>query len=246
MTDVHCNPLVLDQPVEFTVLRVPFFLEPDYNDSPSFHESNEDRLKRKWGAQWGLQKQRHGLKERGRAVGIEHFNLQRLASNTRLSHRLVQYVTHQYGCTASEALYTQINHNHFVLGQKLNDMDMLLDAATVALGTLDGDTLFDREAAHLFLKDKQSGTQVLDNVKEQLDLLGIHSIPAFIIDGNYMVGGAAHTREFVGVFRQLERTPNNRSTKSMFGETLGFSKAVLNGVLDLNCDDGCSVAVHSV
>ena len=62
------------------------------------------------------------LKERGQEVGIQHFNLDRLASNTLASHRVVQWMTKHYGCVASEALYNELNHNHFIEGMKLNDL----------------------------------------------------------------------------------------------------------------------------
>lgn len=62
------------------------------------------RLVRKWGgtAGWEDQKRRHALKERGREVGIEHFNLDRIASSTVASHRLVQWVTKTLGINAAE------------------------------------------------------------------------------------------------------------------------------------------------
>ena len=89
--------------MQFSVLRVPFFLEPDYDTDERFEETNRERLIRKWGGEAGFeaQKRRHGLKERGREVGIEHFNLDRIASSTLASHRLVQWVTKQHGVTAA-------------------------------------------------------------------------------------------------------------------------------------------------
>ena len=65
-------------------------------------------------------------------MGIKHFNLDRLASSTMQSHRLVQWVTKNYGCTASEALYNDLNKRHFEDGQKLNDRKMLIEAASKA------------------------------------------------------------------------------------------------------------------
>ena len=124
-----------------------------------------------------MQKARHGLKERGQEVGIEHFNLDRIASNTMSSHRLVQWVTKTLGPTHSgpphnpllaclvkircdqlnqrhfpqppspelstlktpqfppaEALYDLLNQRHFVEGRKLNDHQMLAEAANTACG----------------------------------------------------------------------------------------------------------------
>jgi len=115
----------------FNILRVPFFLEPDYPTTPEFEETNRVRLIRKWGGEAGsrAQKSRHRLKERGQEVGIEHFNLDRVASNTLASHRVVQWVTRTSGMNKAEQLYAELNRRHFVDGQKLNDTEMLVEAA---------------------------------------------------------------------------------------------------------------------
>ena len=62
-------------------------------------------------------------------MGIERFNLDRIASNTLASHRLVQWVTKTKGLTAAERLYNDLNYQHFELGRKLNDRQMLAAAA---------------------------------------------------------------------------------------------------------------------
>jgi len=117
--------------MDFTLLRVPFFLEPDYPTDSAFEETNRVRLVRKWGGEqaWEAQKNRHGLKERGQEVGIEKFNLDRVASNTLASHRMVQWVTRTLGINAAEKMYGDLNSRHFEKGQKLNDADMLVKAA---------------------------------------------------------------------------------------------------------------------
>jgi len=52
---------------------------------------------------------RFSLKGRGQAAGIPHFNLDRLASNSMASHRLVQHVGKLYGLHISEKLYDRLN-----------------------------------------------------------------------------------------------------------------------------------------
>jgi len=108
---VISNPLKQDSPLAFAVLRVPFFLEPQYDESKPFIESNRERLVKKWGGQagWERQKRNHDLKGRGLAAGIPHFNLDRLTSNTMASHRLIQHVGRRYGLHVSEALYDRLN-----------------------------------------------------------------------------------------------------------------------------------------
>jgi hypothetical protein len=99
------------RPVAFSVLRVPFLLEPNYDETKPFVESNRDRLIQKWGGRkgWEAQKQRHDLKGRGERAGISHFNLDRLAANSMASHRLIQHLGKLYSLAVSEAVYDRLN-----------------------------------------------------------------------------------------------------------------------------------------
>lgn len=99
------------RPLGFSVIRVPFFLEPAYDENKAFVESNRDRLVKKWGGKrgWEEQKHRHDLKGRGREAGIPHFNLDRLAANSMASHRLIQSLGKTYGLAVSEAVYDRLN-----------------------------------------------------------------------------------------------------------------------------------------
>ena len=49
MREVTQNPLQPGAPLLFTLLRVPFFLEPEYPLDEEFEETNRTRLIRKWG-----------------------------------------------------------------------------------------------------------------------------------------------------------------------------------------------------
>ena len=210
-------------PLSFTVVRVPFFLEPDYPLDESFEEPNRTRLLRKWGgaAGWEQQKLHHRLKERGQAVGIEKFDLDRPASNTLHSHRLVQWATKTHGVAVSEALYDELNTRHFEKGQKLNSQSMLLDAAE-AVG-------IDAEAAELFLESSEGYTEI-EEVQATLRALRINSIPTFIVGGETVVGGAAHARDFVEVFRQIEARGGG-APRAAFADALGIPPTVLEQTL---------------
>ena len=61
MRHVLSKPLNAESPLAFAVVRVPFFLEPDYDESKPFIESNRNRLVKKWGGKrgWEEQKNRH-------------------------------------------------------------------------------------------------------------------------------------------------------------------------------------------
>mmetsp|Transcript_43569 Transcript_43569/g.95326 ORF Transcript_43569/g.95326 Transcript_43569/m.95326 type:complete len:226 (-) Transcript_43569:354-1031(-) len=225
MREVSSRPLKPEQPLSFCLLRVPFFLEPEYPTDESFAETNRERLIRKWGGKeaFEAQKRRHRLKERGQEVGIKHFNLDRQASSTLASHRLVQWVTKNYGVTVAEALYNDLNYRHFELGQKLNCSSMLVEAAAQA-GV-------DAKAAAAFLSSSD-GTAEIKAAQSLLRSLGINSIPTFIIGGETVLGGAAHSSEFVHVFREIEERGTS-VTSALFADALGFPAAVLEQSIDL-------------
>ena len=174
-------------------------MEPAYDKSEGFSETNRVRLERKWGgkAEFAAQKHRHRLKERGLEVGIEQFNLDRLASNTLKSHRLIQWITKNRGCAVAESVYNDLNHRHFVDGKKLNDSEMLCDAAAVAG--------IDREETGRFL-DSDEGMEEIDDAQDMLREMGIHSIPNFVVGGRVILSGAVHAKELVNIFRKFEAT----------------------------------------
>lgn len=226
MSVVTKNPIDELNPVKFAVIRVPFFLEPDYSRDEKWFETNRSRLERKWGGKKAFeeQKNRHMLKERGREVGIEHFNLDRKASNTMKSHRLVQWVTKNYGCAKSEQLYDKLNVEHFVNGKKLNDSLVLLDCAKTIGG-------IDLENAKAFLMTDEGEKEIV-LAKKALQRLGIHSIPNFVIGGKEVLSGAVHSKELVNAFRKIERTGEGASDNA-FASILGIGEEIiLNTTLD--------------
>mmetsp|Transcript_15086 Transcript_15086/g.20214 ORF Transcript_15086/g.20214 Transcript_15086/m.20214 type:complete len:225 (-) Transcript_15086:375-1049(-) len=204
--------------VDFSVYRIPFFLEPDYPEEEKFHESNKVRLERKWGGkqQFQEQKRRHALKERGQEVGIEHFNLDRRASNTLASHRLVQWAAKNYGLNKSEALYDLLNVKHFVDGNRLNDRQLLLGCAE--------DVGLDVSAAKKYLEGDEGREEVLRTYQE-VQRLGITGIPCYIIDGGAQVMGAVRPVELLRVFRGIEAEVaegNRKECEPMFKKMLGY------------------------
>mmetsp|Transcript_22195 Transcript_22195/g.64456 ORF Transcript_22195/g.64456 Transcript_22195/m.64456 type:complete len:211 (-) Transcript_22195:307-939(-) len=205
------------------VRRVPFFLEPDYPEEEGFEESNEERLVRKWGGarEFQAQRVRHRLKERGQEVGIPEFVLDRRASSTMASHRVVQWVAQTLGTAKAEALYDRLNHLHFERGVKLNDKKMLARESAAVAGV-------DEDAARKFLASDQGKDEILRTV-EHVHRLGIHGIPTFVIDGgNHVLSGAVHSSELVRVFREIEaeisQSPAPRPPP-VFEDTLHFAVA---------------------
>ena len=224
MREVQAKPLDANNPLRFSVLRVPFFLEPEYPRDEGWSETNRARLERKWGGkrEFEAQKRRHRLKERGEDVGIKHFNLDRLASSTMQSHRLVQWVTKNYGCTASETLYNDLNKRHFEDGQKLNDRKMLIEAASKA-GV-------DPAVAEAFLASGE-GENEIEGALHILRRMGINSIPNFIIGARHVLSGAGHSTGLIKLFREIERTGEG-APESAFAAVLGIPDEVIERPLE--------------
>ena len=225
MQEVAAKPMDAARPLGFNLLRVPFFLEPDYPSSPEFEETNRVRLIRKWGGEagWQQQKARHQMKERGQEVGIEKFNLDRVASNTMASHRVVQWVTRTHGVNAAETLYAELNRRHFVDGAKLNSHDMLVEAAA-KVGSAPA-------ATRAFLQSDE-GTAEIRRAQERLQQIGVSGIPTVILGGKWMMpSGAVGATHFVEVFREVEA--EGGAPASLFAEDLSIPPHVLEETLDL-------------
>ena len=161
------------------------------------------------------------LKERGQEVGIEHFNADRVASSTLLSHRLVQWVTRTRGINQAEQLYTSLNERHFVAGQKLNSKGMLCEAAA-ELGIEESET-------KAFLESDQ-GFEEISRAQQMLRSAGVHSIPTFFMGGQMAVG-AVRQAEFVNIFRNFES--KGGAVKSIFAEALNIPAPIMEESLEI-------------
>mmetsp|Transcript_3489 Transcript_3489/g.7701 ORF Transcript_3489/g.7701 Transcript_3489/m.7701 type:complete len:249 (+) Transcript_3489:239-985(+) len=230
MRHVLSKPLNSNSPsLAFAVIRVPYFLEPHYDDSKPFIESNRDRLVAKWGGKkgWNRQKVAHDLKGRGLAAGIPHFNLDRLASNSMASHRLIQLIGKRYSLGVSEALYDRLNVYYFVEGHALNDKPRLAKVAAETLSELlPQDTPMNEEEILSFLQGDE-GRLEIENALRALNQLGVSGIPKFIIEGTHMVDGAAGPKTFINIFREIEKRGKVEGGP-IFGDILGVSQETVN------------------
>jgi predicted DsbA family dithiol-disulfide isomerase len=230
MDELLRNPSPMaPRPLAFAVLRIPFFLEPGYDESKPYIETNRERLIRNWGGPdgWEVQKRRHDLKGRGLEAGITHFNLDRLAANTMASHRLIQHLGKMYGLAISEAIYDLLNQYYFVDGHSLNDkprLAMVVSALLKELLPIDHSPPSEKELFD-FLKGDQGREQIM-HALHALNQLGIHSIPKFIIEGRTVVDGAAKSDTFVKIFREIEARGTVQET-AIFNDVLGVSDEIL-------------------
>ena len=217
------------RPLAFSVIRVPFFLEPNYDESKPFVESNRERLIKKWGgpAGWEEQKRRHNLKGRGQDAGIPHFNLDRLAANSMASHRLIQHLGKNYGLNVSEAIYDKLNEYYFVEGHSLNDKPLLAKTVAAELSNIldSGSDSPSEEQLLKFLNGNEGRKEILAAI-EALHELGVHGIPKFIIEGAHVVDGAATSDVFVQLFRDIERR-GEIENGPIFGDILGVPSEIV-------------------
>jgi len=210
------------------VIRVPFFLEPHYDENLPSIESNRDRLVKKWGGTegWNRQKRSHNLKGRGQAAGIPHFNLDRLASNTMASHRLIQHIGKTYGLAVSETIYDLLNVYYFVDGHALNDRPRLAKTVSDELKNILGNDSAPSDSDLLEFLNSNKGRKEIEQALNTLNELGVHGIPKFIIEGRTVVDGAARDDVFVKLFRQIERK-GTIENGPIFADILGISKDVV-------------------
>lgn len=171
------------------------------NQPASFTESHDDRMIRKFGSKEAFDrvKKAHDLIGRGAEVGLDgsmgftqaQLDL-RVQSSTLDSHRLVLFVEQEFGVEKSEALYSQFNERHFLQAGVLNDRT-LLHASIASIG-LDEQQ---QAVCVAFLQDSQRGReQTLDLYrKTQAPDMRVDSIPTLVVDGQYMLSGAAHSDE---------------------------------------------------
>jgi len=212
----------------FSVIRVPFFLEPQYDENKPFETTNRERLVDKWGgvAGWEAQKNRHDLKGRGLEAGIAHFNLDRLAANSMASHRLIQHIGKVYGLAVSEAIYDKLNEYYFVEGHSLNDRPRLAQTVSTELEILIPDNSPSSDCLLDFLNGNE-GRKEIEQALDQLHVLGVHGIPKFIIEGSTVVDGAARSDVFVRIFREIERRGKLQNSETIFGSILGIPEEII-------------------
>lgn len=119
-----------------------------------------------------------GPRHMGAAAGLT-FNFEKLtmAPNTVLSHQLIALVDEADKPALIDAIYTA----YFEEGRNIGDIDVLLEIAE-ALG-------HDAEALRASLEAGEMREEVLAEYQEA-QMLGIRGVPAFVIDGKYLVSGA--------------------------------------------------------
>jgi hypothetical protein len=113
---------------------------------------------------------------------------------------------------------------YFVEGHSLNDRPLLAKTVSQELTNL----LQDKAPTEVELLDFLNGSEGRKEIiaaLNQLQILGVHSIPKFIIGGSLLVDGAAHSNTFVKIFREIEQVGNIGGPA--FSDILGISGEVI-------------------
>tara|TARA_B110000003_G_C16258535_1_gene382007 strand:+ start:40 stop:408 length:369 start_codon:yes stop_codon:yes gene_type:complete len=114
----------------------------------------------------------------------------------------------QFGLDKSEKLYSVLNRKHFIEAGILNDKKLLLESLKET-----GLTEEELQLSIDFLKDESRGKQEVLQMYEKVQTMGIYSIPTLVVDGTYIVNGAARADEVLQVFNKLlKEQPSEKRT----------------------------------
>ena len=180
---------------------MPFFLEPDYLTKPwDFSESHTTRMLRKFGSEAAFNrvKAQQALVPRLQAVrmtekmGYTQENLdRRVQSSTLDSHRLILFVSKEFGLDASERLYDVLNIKHFTKCGLLARHEVLIEACR----EIELSAEYVDKCAQ-FLSSKKYIAEIM-GMYERVLALGINSIPAVVVDGRYVVTSVDEVAETI-------------------------------------------------
>ena len=182
----------LDGTVAAEIHLQPFELSPDM---PFAGEDAVDHIMHKYGiSEAQSEANRNVLRERAAAVGFD-YKMQRGSRvwNTFDAHRLLHWAELQDAGKAV-ALKQALFHAYFTDNENVADHAVLVRLAAAA--ELDG------EAARKMLK----GNQYADEVRAQerhFQQLGVHSVPAAIVDREYLISGGQPPEVFEQALRQI-------------------------------------------
>ena len=114
--------------------------------------------------------------------------------NTYDCHRLLYWAAQEYDLQKQASLKMELLNTYFCLAVNLDDQENLLDAVMRAG--------LDKDRAHEILKSKEFSNEVREEESTYTGV-GINSVPAIILDNQYLLQGAQPPQSFVNAFEQL-------------------------------------------
>lgn len=176
--------------INFDVEWHPFELNPD---SSSDGEPVAEMLSRKYGrTPEEIQSMQDNIQTIARDLGLNFDNLhQRDVRNTFNAHRLVKWAAEQSRATEMEKALFEAYFGH---NAQIADVDVLADYAGRA-------GLDSAEARKVLLSDQYATDVRQDEARWQQ--AGIHSVPAFVINNQYLISGAQEPETLVEGLRNI-------------------------------------------
>lgn len=166
----------------------PFFLNPD---TPPEGEPYLPFLERKFGSRQTVEELFERVRAAGRAYGIDYaFEKIRLRANTLDAHRLLHWAQAQGD---ADALVERLFVAQFQRGEPVGDRAVLASIA--------GECGYSAAAAAEYLASDQDREAVIAEEREAR-LMGVRSVPTFIVGGREIVVGAEEPAVLAGAMRR--------------------------------------------
>lgn len=181
--------------VNFEVHFRPFELNPNM---PEGGQDAIEHLAEKYGLSAEQVKENQArIRTKALEAGFEfHPEGRKRVYNTFHAHRLLHWAAKECGLTQQAALKKELLNTYFCLAVSLDDEHNLLDAV--------GRAGLDTARAQEIL----ASTEFTQEVREEeaaYTQAGIHSVPAIILNDQYLLEGAQPPEVFINAFEQLTR-----------------------------------------
>jgi predicted DsbA family dithiol-disulfide isomerase len=178
--EVHLQPFELNPDMEPGGEDVISYLSGKYGIEPEQVLANQQRIY-----------------SRGKEVGFEfHPEGRKRVYNTFNCHRLIHWASQECGLEQAFALKKSLFAAYFTFAENMDQIQTLLDA--VERAGLDTD-----RAAQVLNSDEFA--QAVRAAQTRWKMLGVQSVPAFILNNQFLVSGAQPQEHLIAAIRQAHQ-----------------------------------------
>jgi predicted DsbA family dithiol-disulfide isomerase len=183
----------LSDQVNFEVHFRPFELNPNM---PKGGQDTIEHLTEKYGlTAEQVKTNQANIRAKALEAGFEfHPEGRKRVYNTFDAHRLLHWAGQEFGLEKQAILKKELLNTYFCLAVNLDDQHNLLDAVTRS--GLDQDRALEILKNNEFAKEVRTEEATYTNA-------GINSVPAIILNNQYLMQGAQPSESFVNAFAQL-------------------------------------------
>ncbi|MCE7526610.1 DsbA family oxidoreductase [Polynucleobacter sp. IMCC 30228] len=178
---------------DFEIHFQPFELNPHM---PAGGQDAVEHLTQKYGlSPEQVQVNQARIRARAAAVGFDfHPAGRKRIYNTFNAHRLLYWAAKECGLPAQAALKKELLNTYFCLAVSMDDVDNVLAAV--------GRAGLDQARAKAVLESDEFSQEV-QSQKQTFQNLGIHGVPAFILNDQHLIEGAQSSAVLLNSFKQL-------------------------------------------